>query len=202
MSLLLAAAAAAGIHTAPITENERLFSPSDVPVRDLNSGIYHVGSAVIVGPNGRAQACIIYVSSGNRKLDAHTCRLIRARARFSPASDPSGSPKYGLKRLMIGYAIAESPLPNLPMVGDLQLQVASLPPEIGPPAEAKIMFAVNAQGVPSSCTAHPKNKHPSLAAVACEHVGEIPAIVVQDEHGNAVPSVQDAAVVFVVEKQP
>jgi protein TonB len=45
-----------------------------------------------VGPDGRVTGCTITRSSGSSLLDASTCRLIRARARFSPAIDSNGNP--------------------------------------------------------------------------------------------------------------
>ena len=45
-----------------------------------------------IGSNGRVTDCTITASSGSSSLDATTCRLLRARARFSPATDSSGNP--------------------------------------------------------------------------------------------------------------
>ena len=45
-----------------------------------------------VDPNGRVGACSITRSSGNRDLDATTCRLIQRRFRYRPARDSSGRP--------------------------------------------------------------------------------------------------------------
>jgi TonB family protein len=43
-----------------------------------------------VDANGRVTACIIRESSGSAALDAATCRIIRSRARYTPARDPNG----------------------------------------------------------------------------------------------------------------
>jgi protein TonB len=45
-----------------------------------------------VGPDGRVTGCVILVSSGSTALDSATCRLMRSRARFTPARDASGNP--------------------------------------------------------------------------------------------------------------
>lgn len=45
-----------------------------------------------VGPDGRVTGCSIAGSSGSSTLDATTCRLMRSRARFTPAHDSSGNP--------------------------------------------------------------------------------------------------------------
>ena len=44
-----------------------------------------------VGPDGRVAECTVTGSSGSAALDAATCRIMRSRARFTPARDSSGS---------------------------------------------------------------------------------------------------------------
>jgi protein TonB len=44
-----------------------------------------------VGPDGRVQDCRITASSGSTALDSATCRLMKSRARFTPAHDTSGN---------------------------------------------------------------------------------------------------------------
>ena len=45
-----------------------------------------------VGTNGRVTDCTVTSSSGSPALDSATCRIMRARARFTPARDSSGNP--------------------------------------------------------------------------------------------------------------
>ena len=45
-----------------------------------------------VGPDGRVTGCVILVSSGSPALDSTTCRVLRSRARFTPAVDANGRP--------------------------------------------------------------------------------------------------------------
>ena len=45
-----------------------------------------------VSPDGRVSDCAVTGSSGSSALDAATCRLMRSRARFSPARDSDGHP--------------------------------------------------------------------------------------------------------------
>jgi periplasmic protein TonB len=47
---------------------------------------------LLVGPDGRVTDCAVTGSSGSSALDAATCRLMKARARFTPARDSSGNP--------------------------------------------------------------------------------------------------------------
>lgn len=44
-----------------------------------------------VGPDGRVSGCSVTGSSGSSALDNATCRLLRSRARFTPATDSSGA---------------------------------------------------------------------------------------------------------------
>ena len=45
-----------------------------------------------VGTNGRVTNCTITSSSGSRSLDDATCRILRSRARYTPAKDQNGNP--------------------------------------------------------------------------------------------------------------
>lgn len=47
---------------------------------------------LLVGANGKVVDCAITGSSGSSALDSATCRLMKARARFTPAHDSSGNP--------------------------------------------------------------------------------------------------------------
>ena len=74
-------------------ELQKLVSPDDYPESALRAGEQgHVGFALQVGPNGRATGCIVVSSSGSSALDSATCRLMRSRARFTPARDSNGNP--------------------------------------------------------------------------------------------------------------
>jgi len=44
-----------------------------------------------VGPDGRVSGCSVTGSSGSSALDNATCRLLRSRARFTPATDSTGA---------------------------------------------------------------------------------------------------------------
>ncbi len=69
-----------------------LFSDEDYPasaLRASESGA--TGFRLEVGANGRVTNCTVTSSSGSSALDSTTCRLLRSRARFSPATDSTGS---------------------------------------------------------------------------------------------------------------
>jgi protein TonB len=47
---------------------------------------------LVVGTDGRVTGCTIVGSSGSSTLDSATCRLMKSRARFTPARDSTGNP--------------------------------------------------------------------------------------------------------------
>lgn len=70
----------------------RLFTQDDYPARALRGGEQgRVAYRLEIGPNGRVSACTIRRSSGSTALDDTTCRIVRTRARFTPARDSAGN---------------------------------------------------------------------------------------------------------------
>jgi protein TonB len=68
-----------------------LFSDEDYPASAVRSGESGAtGFRLDVGANGRVSACTVTSSSGSSALDSTTCRLLKSRARFSPATDSTG----------------------------------------------------------------------------------------------------------------
>jgi protein TonB len=69
-----------------------LFSDEDYPASALRSSESGAtGFRLEVGSNGRVSNCTVTSSSGSSALDSTTCRLLRSRARFSPATDSTGA---------------------------------------------------------------------------------------------------------------
>jgi TonB family protein len=67
------------------------FSDEDYPAGPLRAE--EEGRALLrleVRPDGRVSECVLIGSTGSKGLDAASCRLIRARARFVPALDDKG----------------------------------------------------------------------------------------------------------------
>lgn len=70
-----------------------LISNEDYPGEALrNDEQGTVGFRLHVGPDGRVAGCDVTSSSGSASLDSTTCRILTARARFSPARDRRGRP--------------------------------------------------------------------------------------------------------------
>jgi TonB family protein len=70
-----------------------LFSSEDYPVAAVRAGEEGpVAFRLEVGTDGRVAVCTVTGTSGSASLDAATCRLLRSRARFTPASNRKGKP--------------------------------------------------------------------------------------------------------------
>jgi protein TonB len=65
----------------------------DYPAEALRNGWEgDVRVDLTIGVAGRVTNCRVLQSSGHSVLDDATCRIFTARARFRPATDPSGKP--------------------------------------------------------------------------------------------------------------
>jgi len=51
-----------------------------------------VSVSLNIGTDGRVTGCSVTGSSGSRSLDNATCRILRSRARFTPAKLSNGQP--------------------------------------------------------------------------------------------------------------
>jgi protein TonB len=60
----------------------------DAAIRAEEQGT--TGFRLEIGPDGRVTNCTVTSSSGSSTLDSATCRIMRSRARFTPAHDSSG----------------------------------------------------------------------------------------------------------------
>ncbi len=84
-----------------------VFTPDDYPESARDSDQQGTTSVVLtIGPNGRVSNCSVANSSGSSSLDAATCRVLRSRARFTPAQDSSGNPTTGTVRQPIRWVLA------------------------------------------------------------------------------------------------
>ena len=72
------------------------FSTDDYPAAALRGNDQGTtGFSLTIGPNGRVTDCSVTASSGSSALDQATCRILRSRARYTPARDASGNPTSG-----------------------------------------------------------------------------------------------------------
>jgi protein TonB len=71
----------------------QFFGPDAYPPSAQREGAEgRVVAKLTVGTDGRVTECVVTTSSNNRALDDTTCRIAKARVRFSPALDNAGNP--------------------------------------------------------------------------------------------------------------
>jgi protein TonB len=73
-----------------------LITADDYPssaVRNEETG--SLRAKLMIAANGRVSDCSIVKSSGSQALDSATCKILRSRARFTPALDSNGLPTAG-----------------------------------------------------------------------------------------------------------
>jgi len=69
---------------------------------------------ILVDPSGTPQVCEVTTSSGSVELDKATCRIARARLRFTPAHDAQGKALAGVYVLPVRWVLPEpDPVPRL-----------------------------------------------------------------------------------------
>jgi protein TonB len=75
------------------TDLARYVSDADYPDAALRGGEQGATRFRLqVGADGRVTGCTVTGSSGSSALDSATCRLMKSRARFTPARDSTGKP--------------------------------------------------------------------------------------------------------------
>jgi TonB family protein len=110
------------------------FSTDDYPAAALRGNDQGTtGFSLTIGPNGRVTACNVTSSSGSSALDQATCRILRSRARYTPARDSSGNPTSGSDSGRITWRLpTDNALAGPSLSSDFDnvaTVVGSLPPE-------------------------------------------------------------------------
>ena len=67
-----------------------------------------VVARLTVGTDGRVSDCSITTSTGNSDLDATTCRIAKARVRFTPAKDDAGNAMTSTYPLAIRWVLPKN----------------------------------------------------------------------------------------------
>lgn len=183
--------------SAPVP-SKPLLTPADVPMEIMEENVLHtVGIAVTVKPDGRVQSCLVEKSSGNRKLDSYTCKLLTRRARFRRPTHIDGSPAYGLYRTGINWWAGNGYPPRRLPLADLYLTVSKLPPKLESPLSVRLKVAVDPTGRASHCLAEDSKEQPELVRLGCEQLlKSYQPSPVRSEAGVPVASVQSATVVI------
>ena len=156
-----------------------------------------IASTITVNPDGRAEACEASTILGETDWAAFTCHLIRERARFRPAMIHDER-TFGVYRLRTAW-VQRGPAPTDLPVWDFEVPLHDSPADTEFPMVRKIKIAVDAAGKVQGCEASGDWTHPELARTACAQVQQKLRIEpARTRSGDAVHSVQDAAVRFVL----
>ena len=195
--------------SAPVPTNlGSWFSNDDFPAYlvEQQPGVWLVGVRITVAPTGVVAGCDVDSSSGVARLDELTCRTLRLRAKFRPATFADGASAAGVYRTYVGWDVTRAPATTSHVSNaDLNLSVASLPPGIASPAAVRVMFVVDRQGRIGSCAAEPTqpfeliDNDPALVSVACAQLMKSYRPAAANNAVGAAPSVQDAIVRFAVD---
>lgn len=105
-----------------------------------------------IGPDGVPTGCVVTISSGHEDLDAQTCRLIRTRARFSPATDRKGKAVAGHYSNRVRWQIPEEVVWPNPFVD----------------GSNRISFTIGVDGRPTDCSVQQKFSAPVPSGSPCD----------------------------------
>jgi len=139
-----------------------------------------------IGPDGLVSGCRIVTSSTYRSLDEATCRLMRARARFTPAHDAAGNAIADTVTSRIRWVMPPSQLDLTPF-----LRMADYPVEARPQrgsALVIVLMNVSAEGHVMQCEISRPSYSPALDRRTCE-IAQTRAHFppARDGAGNSIP---------------
>lgn len=124
-----------------------------------------VAFTLAIDASGRVTGCTVTQSSGASSLDAATCRLIRARARFAPAKDAKGRTTAATFSSAVNWQLPPKPLEQVAAWSHLSRAV------IDP--RGKLLF----------CTTHSEGPVPADTGGFCEPVGKERAFALEMRGG-------------------
>ena len=183
-------------------------SDSDYPadaIRNGEQGI--VGFQLEVGPDGIVSSCRIVASSGSASLDTATCRIMQARARFTPARDGGGHAVPDVVTSRIRWVLPPDEPDIEPDVIDLTPYITSAdyPPEalrLHEQGLVGVELTVSPAGEVTSCTVTQPSGSAALDAHSCE-VARARAHFMpsHDQSGRGVTSALKARILWVLPSQ-
>jgi protein TonB len=81
------------VRSRPMAPLASYASDDDYPASALRGGEQgRAGFVLDIGADGRVTNCRIMAPSGSAALDSVSCRVMRSRARYTPARDAQGNP--------------------------------------------------------------------------------------------------------------
>lgn len=97
---------AAGTPPVPLENLGSLVRVADYPLlaarQNRQGRVYFI---LTVSPDGRVSNCVVTRTSRVPSLDVATCRIMRGRARFTPARDAQGNPVEGTYETNLGWTL-------------------------------------------------------------------------------------------------
>jgi TonB family protein len=94
------------VRAAGIGDLGALVRASDYPPESLKNGRQgSVGLVLLVAPNGTLSDCTLFVRSGTSELDEAACRIMKERARFTPARDAAGAPTWDVVPAVVTWQL-------------------------------------------------------------------------------------------------
>lgn len=152
---------------APILRNPQpVVRYTDYPDQSLRNGEAGIVSLLLhVSPQGRATSCDVTETSGFPHLDAGTCQLFKARARFNPATDAQGAPTTGFYRSVVAWGVGD----DQPRIGEtVPLYVSALPERYEQPVTMELLFDKSGHG--TQCTVKTSSGNGGADRAACAYL--------------------------------
>lgn len=189
-------AAAAVTFTSPLAVNSDSWFV-DFGAHPKEGALTLIASEIVIDAKGKPETCSAKAMLGIADWGPFTCELILGRAQFRPAR--IGAQKvYGVFRVRTGW-VQSGYLPSDLPVWDFELTLNKAPPGVRLPLLKKIEFVVDQTGQITNCAAG-GDWNAELAVVACRELPKMNLVrPARTSTGEAVTSVQDAAVRFVAE---
>ncbi len=156
---------------------------------------YTAVAALIISPAARVESCRILSSTGSSATDDSVCQSLKS-SQFEAAVDRAGGRSYG--KIVVPIVTSDDAGAPRPVISDIDLTVARLPP--GSPIHPRVQLAltVDAQGHVEGCDLAKSSGVPALDAAACKSGVAVAEIhPVKNGAGVPVASVQSLLVGFV-----
>jgi TonB family protein len=162
-------------------------SDNDYPAEAIRLGQQGtVGFRLFIDADGLVSDCRIISSSGYASLDEATCRIMRARARFTPAHDASGHPIPDTISSRIRWVLPPSQIDLTPY-----LRLADYPREARPQrgtAMVEVLMNFSPEGRVTKCEVTRHSYNAALDARTCEIAqARVHLPPIHDAGGNALP---------------
>lgn len=136
--------AADPVRAIPLGNPGEWVTADDYPATSLRNAVEGtVGFKVTIGEDGVTKACEIFRSSGSAELDEQTCRLVKERAKFRPATDVNGNAMAG------SYS------------NSVRWKLPTIEPETVTPYKNTLTFTILENGHASECTVVSEGNLPS-----------------------------------------